>query len=202
MIVVELTHDLVCPWCRIGHHRLREAIARSDKAVRIDYRPFQLEPSTPPEGFDLRERLASKYGAASLDSMFARVTAIGKQDGLVFDFAKVTRHPSTLLAHMMVDAAPIDQKSAVVDALHQAYFVDGKDIGAAKVLREVLPGAWVDAVFDDEHRRAMVEKAARAASQSGIGGVPHFVFNGPSGKPITLHGAQPQAEVLAALARV
>lgn len=204
LITVELTHDLICPWCRIGHHRLKAAIAAYGKPVTVRYRAFQLEPSTPPEGFDLRARLAAKYGAQSLDTMFARVTAIGKQDGLVFDFAKVTRTPPTLPGHLLVDAAPAAKQEALVDALHQAYFVDGQDIGKREVLVAAaatvgLDAAWVDGALDDEHRQAKVAAEAREASKSGIGGVPHFVVTGPAKTPSALHGAQPVDALVKAL---
>jgi predicted DsbA family dithiol-disulfide isomerase len=182
VVKIELTHDVICPWCRIGHHRLKQAIVaagRTPESVEVVYRAFLLDPDVPADGVDLRQRLAEKYGAASLDGMFERVTQIGRGDGLTFDFAKVTRTPNTISAHMLVEAAPTAAKTAFLDRLHTAYFERGDDIGN----REVLLGHWVDAglargdgerALDDAALRGRVTAEAAGQARAGVRGVPFF----------------------------
>jgi len=200
-VMVELTHDLICPWCRIGHARLEQAIARFEAAhpthrVAILYRPFLLEPSTPPEGFDLRERLGAKYGADRLDAMFERVRAIGEEDGLIFRFERIERTPDTRPAHALVLAAPEPSRPRLLAALHAAYFEEGRDISARGVLAELwtaagLPLADLDAALATA---ATLDEALRDARRPSIRGVPHFVIGAQE-----LGGAQPVEALLKAL---
>jgi len=199
VVKVELTHDVICPWCRIGHHRLSQAIARFGRPVEVVYRPFLLDPDVPPEGVDLRARLAEKYGAASLDAMFDRVTQIGKADGLTFDFVKVTRTPNTIASHMLVDAAPPDKQTEFLDRLHTAYFERGEDIGQRAVLlthweATGLARADGEKVLDDAALRERVTSEARSQSRSGVRGVPFFRIGST-----TVSGAQPVEALLQAL---
>jgi predicted DsbA family dithiol-disulfide isomerase len=199
VVRVELTHDVVCPWCRIGHRRLERAIAALGRPVEVVYRPFLLEPDMPAEGADLRARLAAKYGEAQLDTMFARVTSIGAADGIVFDFARTTRSPSSVLAHVLVEAAPAQARTALLDRIHAAYFERGEDIGDAAVLERLwveggLPAAVAREALADPARRERVRSEALAASRSGIGGVPQMKIGGR-----TLSGAQPYDVLLEAL---
>lgn len=199
---IELTHDVICPWCRIGHHRLKQAIVaagRSPETVEVVYRAFLLDPDVPPGGVDLRQRLAEKYGAASLDGMFERVTQIGKSDGLTFDFAKVTRTPNTISAHMLVEAAPMAVKTAFLDRLHTAYFERGDDIGS----REVLLAHWVEVglakvdgerALDDAALRARVTAEAAGQARAGVRGVPFFRIGAT-----TVSGAQSVAVLAEAI---
>ncbi len=198
-VKVELTHDVICPWCRIGHHRLSAAIARYGRPVEVVYQPFLLDPDVPPEGVDLRARLAEKYGAASLDSMFDRVTQIGRADGLTFDFVKVTRTPNTIAAHMLVEAAPQAKQTAFLDRLHTAYFERGEDIGDRAVLLTHWEAAGLvrvdgEKALDDAALRQRVTTEARSQSRSGVRGVPFFRIGAT-----TVSGAQPVEALVQAL---
>ncbi|MFN9944092.1 MAG: DsbA family protein, partial [bacterium] len=94
-IVVNLVADFVCPWCFIGATRLEQAVAAlSEKGetptVKVVHQPFLLDPSTPPEGRDLREHLAAKYGGDP-EAMFARVEGVARESGIALDFSKVRK---------------------------------------------------------------------------------------------------------------
>lgn len=203
-VIVDVWHDLICPWCRIGCHNLHLAIDQLSKdaperKVVVRYHPFLLEPSTPAEGYDLRERLAAKYGAARLEQMFAAVTQRGAQAGLHFDFAKIRRSPATVAGHALLASTPIAQQRALLAALHVSYFEHGANLGDAAVLTEaglaaqLDPGMVADALAD-KALHEQVRADAQSASKMGIDGVPHVRLAGQ-----VLHGAQPVASLLAAL---
>ncbi len=206
-IVVDLTHDVVCPWCRIGHHNLRTALAElGDGTVEVRLHPFLLNPDAPPEGVDLRAHLATRYGAANIEAMFQRVTQTGKQYGLHFDFSKVRIMADTSLAHTLLAAAPPAKQGALLDALHQAHFEEGMNPGDRAALLAVWVGTGLDkasgeAVLQDTAAVQSTRQAALAAARTGIGGVPHFELAGPGGQR-TLHGGQSPATILQALRAV
>ena len=47
---IDVVSDVMCPWCYIGKRRLETAIAGTDLALDIRWRPFQLDPTLPPGG--------------------------------------------------------------------------------------------------------------------------------------------------------
>ena len=79
-LAIDIVSDVICPWCFIGARRLEQALepAPDGVAVGVTYRPFLLDPSTPKEGVDLRDRLRAKYGMDP-EKMFASVEAAARR---------------------------------------------------------------------------------------------------------------------------
>ena len=171
--------DFVCPWCFIGTRRLEQALA--GKEAEVAYRPFLLDPRIPAEGVDLRENLRKKFGRDP-EGMFGRVEAAARETGIPLDFAKVRRYPSTVHAHALVRRTK--DPRVLANALFEAYFLQGRDIGSPEVLAELAGGS----AAVEESELEVVRQEAREASQEGITGVPFFVFDGK----IAVSGAQPQ----------
>jgi predicted DsbA family dithiol-disulfide isomerase len=206
-VSVDMTHDIVCPWCRIGHHNLRTALKDwTGPGVTVRFTPYLLNPDAPAEGVDLRAHLGARYGAANVEAMFTRVTAIGAQAGIKFDFAKIRRVADTSRAHTLLAHAPASHQEKLLDAIYTAHFENGSDPGDRAMLfaawRSVgLEEAIATASLDDTTAIAATRKQALVAAQTGIGGVPHFVISGPKGQT-ALHGAQPVEAFRAALRQV
>lgn len=188
---VEVTHDTVCPWCRIGCHNLHVALdALGPREVEVVYRPYLLEPDLPPQGADLRERLGKKYGPERVASMFTGVTQAGAKYGVRFDFDRVRVAPQTAPSHALIAWAPEGRRRALVTAIHLAYFEQGENIGDPAVLASLARGVGLDAdaalaAARDAARLASVRQLATAAQSGGVRGVPHFVIGARE-----LHGAQ------------
>ena len=72
---------------------------------------------------------------------------------------------------------------ALANALFEAYFLQGRDIGATDVLAE-LAGSEAEV---EEADLELVRTQAREASEEGITGVPFFIFD----RKIAVSGAQP-----------
>lgn len=64
-VEVDVYSDIVCPRCFIVARRLHAVLASFGGALRADVRhhPYLLHADAPPEGIDLGDMLASKYGA-------------------------------------------------------------------------------------------------------------------------------------------
>ena len=81
-IRIDIVSDVVCPWCIIGYSQLQEALSRLDSEVQVEihWHPFELNPMMPPEGQELREHMAEKYGTTRQQSDAARdrLTQIGE----------------------------------------------------------------------------------------------------------------------------
>lgn len=187
---IDFVSDMVCPWCFIGLRRLETALV-DVPSPQLRFHPFQLDPTTPPEGRDLREHLAAKFGDPS--AMFGRVEEVAREAGIPLDFAKVKRMPNTLKAHVLAArAAEKGTQHAVVSAIFTAHFLDGEDIGDdATLVRIATKHGFTEseatAALGNLKDRAAVEAETQGLSAQGIRGVPFVIF----GEKLAVSGAQP-----------
>ena len=206
-LAVDVISDVVCPWCFIGKRRLESALElyRAGRpeapAPVVTWHPFQLNLDMPAEGIDRDEYVKSKFGSDRAGQVYGRITAVGKQVGIPFDFTKVTRQPNTLAAHSLIAlAVDAGRQDAVVEALFRAFFLEGKDLTSADTLAEVAVGAGLEAAdvkafLASEKARAHIEAEDKQARKIGVEGVPFFVFN----KRIAVSGAQEPGVLLEAM---
>jgi predicted DsbA family dithiol-disulfide isomerase len=203
VLPIDVVSDVICPWCFIGSRRLDQALeALPGVEATVTYRPFLLDPSTPAEGADLRQRLRAKYGMDP-EAMFGRVEAAARSSGIPLDFSKVRRTPWTIPAHTLLrHAIAKGTQRALLKALFEAYFLEGRDIGEPDVLASLASrhGFEVDEAVriarDDRELEQTREESAEAAAQ-GIRGVPFFVFDGR----LAVSGAQTPEVLRAAIER-
>jgi predicted DsbA family dithiol-disulfide isomerase len=199
---IDVVSDVVCPWCLLGKRRLERALAaRSEVEATVVYHPFQLDPSTPAEGADLREHLRRKYGDP--EPMFRRVEAVAREDGIALDFSKVRRSVNTLRAHTLArHALARGTQLAVVDALFWAYFVEGRDVGALDTLVAVgeangFTRAEVERICESPEELAATRREAAELARQGVSGVPFTIVS----EKVAISGAQPVAVFEQAIAR-
>jgi len=187
-IKIDIISDTVCPWCYVGKRRLEKALAeRPDMAVEIAWRPFQLNPDMPPEGMDRDDYMDNKFGnRARADSIYRSVGEAGVAEGIDFKFAAMQRVPNTIDSHRLLRwaaGAGAGVQDAVSEILFRRYFIDGADIGDARVLAAAAGEAGMDAAIvgdllaGDADREAVMGED-EAARRMGISGVPCFIIEG------------------------
>ncbi|WP_394838152.1 DsbA family oxidoreductase [Pendulispora rubella] len=198
---IDLFSDIVCPWCFIGSHRLDQVLA-SEGDVVVNYRTFMLDPTVPPEGESIRDRLRRKYGVEP-ERAFATVTAAARESGLDLDPSKQPKIYRTESAHTLLrHAAAKGTQRALARALFEAHFVEVKNISDIDTLAGIATRHGFDAdeavrLLRDPEERTLTHEEARHASEGGINGVPFFVFDGK----LAVSGAQPADVLRAAIAR-
>src|SRR4051812_12855702 len=150
MLTIDVVSDVICPWCFIGKRRLEKALG--DRAATVRWHPFQLNPGMPREGIDRKSYRIRKFGSwERSQELDAQVGAAGRGEGIVFNFDKMARTPNTLDTHRVIWLArERGVQDAVVEALFQGYFTDGRDLSDRATLVGVAAGAGLD--------RAEVEK--------------------------------------------
>jgi len=183
---IDIFSDTICPWCFIGKRRLERALQeRPQGNLTVRWRAFQLNPDMPAGGMERSRYLELKFGGPlNAQAVYTQIEAAGRQEGIAFAFERLRRTPNTIESHRLIRfALKQAREDAVVQALFDAYFLRGEDIGD----REVLVAAAVTAGIGAEAARAFLEsdleaEAVRAedmaARRAGINGVPCFVFNG------------------------
>ena len=206
-ITVDVVSDVVCPWCFIGQKRLDKAIAASGVAVHVHWRPFQLDPTIPPEGKDRREYMLGKFGSEErIREIHARIEPLGAAEGIAFDFDAIKVAPNTLDAHRLIrwaGAADEDVQNRLVERLFQLNFEEGQNIGDVEVLIEAAREAGMDAsvvetlLASDADAEAVRTEIATAA-RMGVTGVPCFLLEGK----YAVMGAQDAATLADAIGQV
>lgn len=183
---IEVVFDLVCPWCFLGTRRLRRALrARPDLAADILWRPFLLNPDIPPGGLPRQEYVMRKFGGEDrARRLHATITELGRSEGVNFRFDRIRRVPPSLDAHRVVRLASRQGLGdAAVDALFEAYFCEGEDIGNHDVLAAIAGTFGMDASTVQRQLAGTQEAEAvhadnLRAHRLGINGVPCFVVQG------------------------
>jgi predicted DsbA family dithiol-disulfide isomerase len=193
---LEIISDPVCPWCYLGVANLMRAIGEAGgHPFALAWRPFQLDPTLPPEGIDRAAYLAGKFGGdpAALDATHARIAAMGAEVGISYRWDRIARSPNTLDAHRLLHwATPEGLQTRTAMALFRRYFELGEDIGDPAVLAAAaaeagLDGAAVARLLAGDADREEVLAEAEAVREMGVAGVPTFLLGGR----YAISGAQP-----------
>ncbi|RWC92005.1 MULTISPECIES: DsbA family protein [unclassified Mesorhizobium] len=187
-ITVDVVSDVVCPWCFIGQKRLDKAVAAAgDVEVHIRWRPFQLDPTIPPQGKDRHEYMLAKFGSDErIREIHARIEPLGEAEGISFAFDAIKVAPNTLDAHRLIrwaGAAGEDVQNRLVRRLFQLNFEEGANIGDHTVLVEAAREAGMDAsvvetLLPSDADVEAVRTEIATASRMGITGVPCFLIEG------------------------
>ncbi len=185
-LVIEVVHDLVCPWCYLGVQRLLRTLRRRpDIRYELAWHPFLLNPDMPRTGMARGDYVVRKFGGEErARRLYGSITEIGQAEGLTFRFDRIRRTPSSVDAHRLVRfAARVGQADAMVMALFSAHFSEGLDIGDTYVLTALAGASGLDTVavrdflYGDEEMDVVHAENLRA-HRLGINGVPCFVIGG------------------------
>jgi predicted DsbA family dithiol-disulfide isomerase len=208
-LFIQVVQDIVCPWCRIGHHNLEAAldlwVAKGHERPDVQWFPYELDPIEPHANENYRDRLVNRKGLApeQVSAMWERLNGPAAMAGITFRFDKIEYAQNTLLAHQLIALTPPVRQSALIEALHDAHFEEGKNVEEIPVLLEAArkAGASEEELAQTERdlrseaRRDDVVSMIGQARAAGISGVPFFVIDGK----LSLSGAQPPEVILQAM---
>lgn len=194
---IEMVSDLVCPWCWVGLRRLKGAIAMVlELDVEILFRPYELDPTIPAGGTDYKAYMKARFGSDQsrdrANQMRDALIQYGQDEGIPFDFEKITRRPNSFNAHRMVRWAQGQNLGLEAkEALFEAYFSNGEDIGDHETLVTIASKVGLDSniVSDLLVSDADVETTRNEQNlfrQMGISGVPTFIAH----RQIAVQGAE------------
>lgn len=196
VITVDIVSDVVCPWCIIGYKKLEQAMQRFEGKAEfaIAWHAFELNPGMPPEGQDINEHMAQKYGATPEQSKANRERLRNAGSDLDFEFSyhESMRMVNTFDAHRVLHwAGETGKQTALKLALFKAHFTDGKDVSDHDVLTEVAGSVGLDEkrvrdLLGSDMFAAEVRATEAEWQDRFISGVPAFIFN----KKFMVPGAQ------------
>ncbi|MEH6832596.1 DsbA family oxidoreductase [Sulfitobacter sp.] len=183
---IDIVSDVMCPWCIVGFRQLEQALATTETGAYIRWHPFELNPTMPAEGQNLREHISEKYGASPEQSAQnrAQLQGIGADLAIEFKFGDDSRIVNTFAAHQLLDWAQSQGLQHPLKlALFEAHFTQGRDVSEIDILADVA-----ESVGLDRDAAAQVLKSGSHANDTrarqqfwterGITGVPAVVFDG------------------------
>ena len=183
MIKLDVISDPICPWCYIGKTHLDRALAmRPDHGFVIEWHPFQLNPTMPPEGMERRAYLETKFGGPEgAARAYAPVVSTAQKAGLSINFDGIKTTPNTIDAHRLIHWGGVAGcQTAIVDHLFDAYFVKGQNIGDHAVLTDIAEACGMDrtevaARLDSDHDLTATRVRDSQIRKMGVSSVPTFV---------------------------
>lgn len=206
---LDIVSDAICPWCWVGKRNMEAAmdlLRREDgERFEVHWRPFQLNPDMPKEGVERAAYRAAKFGSEERSRQLdAQVAAAGAKSGLTFRHDRMLRTPNTVDAHRLIQLAGEEGGPALqnrlVEALFEAYFQDGRDVGDRAVLAAIAGEAGMDATAVANHLASDAGEAQVVGEDAGfrnlgLSGVPTFALQGH----VLFSGAMPPENMADAL---
>ena len=137
---IDIVSDIVCPWCVIGFRNLKKAMdeLKFELDFEISWKPYELHPEIPEEGYDKKLYMQQKFGSSGGKSRYDEITKIGESLNFNFNFSKAERIPNTFMAHRLLwKSEEYNLQTELSEALFTAYFTDGLDIGSKEILAKI-----------------------------------------------------------------
>lgn len=204
-IRIDIVSDVVCPWCIIGFKQLERALAQIEDEVKpeIHWHPFELNPQMPPEGQDLREHMAQKYGTTIEQSRAARgrLKQIAESLGVEFRLREGMRIYNTFKAHQLLHwAGEQGEQTKLELALFDSYFSREEKVDEPEVLVAAAGRAGLDqdearSVLSDGRYADAVRDQQKFWLSKGIHAVPSIILD----QRFLIPGAQDADVFVAAL---
>jgi len=182
---VDIIADTICPWCYVGKKRFDRALElRPQEDLEVGWRAFQLNPSMPKQGMDRKEYVAEKFGGLErARSAHGSIASAGAEEGIKFNFKEIERTPNTVNSHRLVRyAATQGIQTPVINAIFEAYFLNGKDIGEISILANIARDVGLDhdqisEFLQSDRDVETILAEDELARRIGVNGVPCFIVD-------------------------
>ncbi len=183
---VTVYSDYVCPFCYLGRESLSRYRETRETGLRIDWHPFDLRAQKRrPDGtvdhavddgkddayFEQARRnvrrLAEKYDVEMAQEIATDVDSL----------------PAQIVSYYLREEFDYDTWLAFDEAVFEALWIEGEDIGDTELLLELADEVGVDAdeirsALESETLREEVRERFAEAKREGVTGVPTFAYDG------------------------
>lgn len=179
---IDLVYDIICPWCYIGHQRLRNAIKKTNAKVQINLIPYRIRPNIPNKGLSIQEYWMSK-GITDIQAAYKNVKKAAESEGLGLYPEKFSSIPNTLKLHKVILKA--EEKELGLDVLHaiqSAYFTDGIALTSLDTIIDItedfLSESEVREAWEDlDYFETLVLSKEQKAKELHINSVPTYLID-------------------------
>lgn len=194
--------DYVCPFCHLGKASLEQALERVEDPPEVEFRPFDLRRHKRREDGSIDRSVEDGKDEAYFEQVRRNVQRLADEFGVEMTL-DVARDVDALAAHRVAlaveDAGDEQALEAYHDAVFEALWSQGRDVGDPAVLRDIveavgLDGDLVEAALADETLGEELDERLEQAHRSGVTGVPTFVH-----RDYAIPGALPPDKLVAML---
>jgi len=177
--------DYVCPFCHLGRASLRRYLEESDGDVEVDWHPFDLRArKRRPDGtidFSVDDGKDEAYYAQARENVRRLADRYGVE--MAQDLATDVDSLPAQVASFHVKETDPEAWPAFDEAIFEALWVSGRDVGDPDVLVEVARDVGIDGeaireALADESLRERVTESFDEARRRGVTAVPTFVYDG------------------------
>lgn len=184
---IDIVSDISCPWCIVGYKSLQLALnkLKDEVTATLTWHPFELNPQMPPEGQDINEHLAQKYGInqSQIEQNRGAINQSGLAVGYEFGNRGGGRIYNTFDAHRLLHWAQQHGKQTELKlALFDLYFKQLGDPSNHAQLLAVVNQVGLDQeaavnILKTDAYASDVRKEQQHYQSSGISSVPAVIVN-------------------------
>ena len=178
--------DYVCPFCYLGRESLRRYQDRRENPLEIEWHPFDLQAGKRNPDGSIDHSVDDGKDEDYYEQAKENVRRLQEKYDVEMDL-DIARDIDSLDAQMVSyhvhETHDYDQWLTFDEALFEALWQDGRDIGDGDELRDVaaesgLDPDVVDTALSDERLRADLHDLFDRARREGVTGVPTFAYDG------------------------
>jgi len=180
--------DYVCPFCYLGRLSLAEYQNSRETELGIEWHPFDLRSHKRGPDGDIDHSVEDGKDETYFDQVRTNVNRLRERYDAdeMLDLDDLPDEVDSLdaqAASLYVDREYPDRWLAFDEAVFEALWVEGRDIGDPDVLADLadsvgLDGEEIRSALADGELRRQLESAFRDAKHQGVTGVPTFAFDG------------------------
>ena len=181
---ISVISDYICPFCFIGHRRLNAL--REDYDLKINWCFVEIHPETPAEGHSVK---LLNYSDDYWNSLMHNLERLAREENIqLSELNMTTNSRKALLLAEACKALGADYFYPLHEAIFEAYFVRGENIGDENVLRKLaaehqIPESVINQAWSDPHTNGPADtvpapllRYLQYAGAINATSVPTFVF--------------------------
>lgn len=174
-VVIPVAHDIVCPWCYVGHAQARRL--EQEFGVQFDWIGYELYPEPMPFDDGTPPPPPPPANKPKTPSRFQLMLAAENME-----LPKVSR-PYPIRSHDALAALEFAKAHSdinpLLDAVYHAYWAEGQDIGEREVVLNLaeacgLDRAALNKALEDRRYASLIIPFDEGANEKGVWNVPTF----------------------------
>jgi predicted DsbA family dithiol-disulfide isomerase len=178
--------DYVCPFCYLGRESLRRYQETREEALEVDWRPFDLRSQKRNPDGTIDHSVDDGKDDEYFEQAKENVRRLQEQYDVEMDLdiaTDIDSLPAQVVSYYVKEHYPYETWLAFDEAVFEALWTEGEDIGDEALLVDLAVEAGVDggevrSALDDETLSDEVRERFTEAQRAGVTGVPTFAYDG------------------------